>query len=222
MKLKKHGFAVMALMLVAVLVSCVDNSSESSINNSTDNFIQINQNQYKTTFNDLRTSYFYKAEANQKGDVKVLVVPVEFDDYLADGLPAGRVGTRHHIDQVVFGEGPDKDPETLVQWESLRSFYDKSSYGQTNMTGYVADWWRVNQKAKDFGKGASVQGLISEVSNYYANSIDPNVDPVEFDANKDGFIDLTILVYSCPTKISGKDDDVFWRLHSNKRQSGPS
>lgn len=210
MKLKKHGFAVMALMLVSVLVSCVDTSSESSINNSTDNFIQINQNQYKTTFNDLRTSYFYKAEANQKGDVKVLVVPVEFDDYLADGLPAGRVGTRHHIDQVVFGEGPDKDPETLVQWESLRSFYDKSSYGQTNMTGYVADWWRVNQKAKDFGKGASVQGLISEVSNYYANSIDPNVNPVEFDANKDGFIDLTILVYSCPTKISGKDDDVFW------------
>lgn len=202
MKLKKYGFVAVALMLVASLVGCVDNS--------TDNFIQIDQSQYKTTFNQVRTADMYKTEANQKGDVKVLVVPVEFDGYLAENLPAGREGTRNHVDQVVFGDGPDVDPDTLVQWESLKSFYDKSSYGQTKISGYVADWWTVEQKPKDFAKGASVQGLISEISNYYANGLDANVDPKEFDANNDGFIDLTILVYSPPAKVLGNDDDVFW------------
>jgi len=202
MKVKRYGLVAIGLMLVGLLAGCVDNS--------TDNFIQIDQSQYKTTFNDVRTSYVYKTEANQKGDVKILVVPVEFNGYLAENLPAGREGTRNHINEVVFGESPDENPDTLVQWESLRSFYDKSSYGQCKMSGYVTDWWKVNKTPRDFANGASVQGLISDISSYYSLGIDENVDPKDFDANDDGFIDLTILVYSAPAKVLGSNDDIFW------------
>lgn len=202
MKIKKYGFALVLTALVVSISGCVKET--------TDNYFQIDQSQYKSTFNELRTDYVYKAEANQSGDVKVLVVPVELKGYLASSLPAGREGTREQINNVVFGASPSEDPTSEVQWESLKSFYYKSSYEQCNIEGYTTDWWYVDQSPTQFKSGASVQGLIGEINDYYRSGADENVNPKDFDANGDGYIDLVILVYSCKQKVLGQKDDVFW------------
>ncbi|MDR0934845.1 MAG: hypothetical protein LBM03_00885 [Erysipelotrichaceae bacterium] len=202
MKLKKCAFIGILASLVVAVVGCDDNS--------TDNYFQVDPTQYKTTFNQLRTSFLYTTEANQAGDVRILVVPVELKGYAADSLPAGRVGTREMIDSVVFGDSPSENPDTEVQWESLRSFYEKSSYGACKMSGYVADWWSVDQTPSEFASRASVQGLVSEVNDYYISGQDASVDTKNFDANNDGCIDLTLFVYSCPQQVLGSDDKVFW------------
>lgn len=202
MKLKRFGFTAIMAGVVVALCSCQTET--------TDNFFQIDQAQYKTTFNQVRTSSMYKCEANQSGAVKILVVPVDFVGYSADDLPAGRVGTREQIGNVIFGDSPSENPNTEVQWESLKSFYDKSSYGKCKMSGYVGDWWHVDQTPTDFKNGASVQGLVSSVSAYYSSGYVAGFDPTEYDANDDGYIDLTILVYSCKQKVLGNSDDVFW------------
>lgn len=213
MKLRKYGFS---LLLVGLIVSVAGCKKE-----TTDNYFQIDQSKYQASFNQMRTSYVYKAEANQSGDVKVLVVPVELKNYSAASLPAGEEGTREQINNVIFGESPSENPQTEVQWESLKSFYYKSSYGKCIIDGYTTDWWTVDQTPMQFKNGASVQGLIGEINTFYKGGGDENVDPKDFDANNDGYIDLVILVYSCPQKVLGNSDDTFW-AYTTQVSSAPN
>lgn len=180
-----------------------------------DNYFQIDQSKYKVTFNELRLAAGYDCEANQKGDVRALVVPIEFTNYTADALPAGREGTREDIDIAIFGN-PETDKE--LGWESLHSFYQKSSYGQCNITGYTADWYNVNMRDDDFEKTNSTNQLIKDLHDYYfegegkAELEAQNLTLSDFDANNDGFADLVLTVYSRPQSSSGggSAESIYW------------
>lgn len=190
-----------------------------------DNYFQIDQSQYKVTFNDLRTAYVYEAEANQKGDVKALVVPVELKNYSADKLPAGREGTKEDIEKAIFGGDSSEDPE--MAWESLHTFYYKSSYGQCNITGTVTDWYYIDLTPTEFSKTYGTDSLVAEISDYYRKGEGKDqINLDEYDANNDGFVDLLLMVYSCPTGADNLSDSTFWAYttqHSNptaKDESG--
>lgn len=200
------------LALGTMVLTACDNGGNGG---SSDNYFQINQDEYTVTFNDLRTAYVYEAEANQKGDIKALVVPVELKGYSADKLPAGREGTKEDIEKAIFGKDSTEDPE--MAWESLASFYYKSSYGQCKFSGEVTDWWYVDMTPMDFSKTYSTNQLVADISDYYRlgegkNEI--NID--EYDANNDGFVDILMMVYSCPTGADGLKDSTFWAYTTQK------
>lgn len=179
-------------------------------------------------------------------NARVFVVPVEFRDYPAEEIGKyynSTIETKHSKniakrfeDSTAPGRGADKAREDIykvyfgdaedTQWESLKSYYEKSSYGQLHFNGIVAPWYR---PYKDFehkdewasaaewasnGRNAA-KGLANELLEYYSNDVykryaifedeegnqmfDTGADFLKyFDSNHDGCFDLIEIVYSAP------------------------
>jgi M6 family metalloprotease-like protein len=149
------------------------------------------------------------------GDVKVLVFAIDFPD--------SRVRQRDpsimDIDLAFNGSSDE------LAFESVNSYYLKSSYGNLNLTadvyGYytmsqTSDYYQIeNQKLYEVDPvtGEYVYGydeviyveseIIDELLAYYDNQIDYS----QYDANGDGFIDGIYLVYNHPSDSS---TDLWW------------
>ena len=170
-------------------------------------------------------------------DVNVLVVPIDFTDYRSELLPGGAENARHQIEVAHFGD-PEED---LLYSESLASYYYKSSLGVANISGTVADWYHTGMSVTQFAKysgggtGATLQ-LTTDIQEYMRNEYETYEDDKEgylathdnkvplnlkdFDANKDGYVDALIMIYSCPPRVAvnGKyvDNELFWAYTSQR------
>ena len=146
------------------------------------------------------------------GDVKVLVVPVEFSDYpFADGVLTD-------IRNVTAGSAQDTN-----YWESLSSFYSKSSYGKLNLSFVQTDVLEVGTVAEFVNDAINRGGLRSyESAPEYALGLavdsykkkNGNTSTKQFDSDNDGYIDSVIMVYSAPNytmeKKLEKYGNLFW------------
>lgn len=150
-------------------------------------------------------------------NVKALVVAVDFTDYPASSLPKGEEGTLQDINNAIFGESED------TGWESLQSYYRKSSFGKCNITGTLAPvWFHTGVSVKEFANNTgttkygsstgATQGLCGVVRDWAKTEL--GLDMRDYDANGDGYIDSVIMIYSAPfhVKVNNKavDDDLFW------------
>ncbi len=145
------------------------------------------------TLQDLRKEVH---DLTTTGNQRVLVVPVKFEDttedffdYYEPGL--GFDGMRRIIEQAYFGADGENG------WESLSSFYYKSSYGQLNITGKVAPWYTFPGDGADFynlaGGTASVYRLVDDIALWYKENFD---DYPSFDSDDDGYFDCIQLIYA--------------------------
>ena len=125
----------------------------------------------------------------------MLVVPVDFTDYK-------------------FSNSEIEDIETLTggssaetkYWESLGSFYSKSSFGKLNMRFTYADTYHVNDTAKSFATNSKysteygwtgcLEVLEGAVKAYQTKNGASSTK--KFDKDGDGFIDAVIMIYACP------------------------
>ena len=164
------------------------------------------------------------------GNVKLLVIPVKIRGYES-------VATQTNIDRLnnaFFGNTED------TGWESVSSFYKKSSYGALNFSGVVADQWY------DCGYTTNqLTSLTAPAGTQNASSYDPTWTILEgavswykqtyhdnctqFDIDHDGLIDGVWLVYGCPNQKngSGLNERLFWAYNykdysvTNRIQSNP-
>lgn len=161
-------------------------------------------------------------------DVKALVIPVDFTDYPASSMPLGVDGTREQLQKVMFGT--DKD----VEWYSLAGYYKSSSYGQCNVTGTVGDWYHVDMTARAYasqcgwteknkGGTGGAQIIANRVEELYHAKYEEardngdtaamaKYDLTQYDANKDGFVDSLIMIYSAPIETTGS---LWWAFCSS-------
>lgn len=121
------------------------------------------------------------------GEVKALVIPIDF---------VGHRFTKHDINRLnkaFFGEESD------TGWESVTTYYKKSSYGNLNITGTITNVYNSYRRASYFtdlynsGEDADYI-LVKEALTY----LDPQIDFSEYDSNKDGYIDALYFIYSTP------------------------
>jgi len=128
------------------------------------------------------------------GNPKVLVIPVSFSDYTADKDMV------ENLKQAFFGDA------LTTKWESLRSYYLKSSYNKLDITGEVLPVFETNKKSSYY---ESMQNgdyeIIKAALTYYDSMI--NYD--DFDSDKDGYIDAIYLVYTCPINYVDSDS-MYW------------
>jgi M6 family metalloprotease-like protein/uncharacterized repeat protein (TIGR02543 family) len=139
----------------------------------------------------------YKALPAVTGDLNVLVIPVHFADSTTcatakNGRAGNCVGVKEDIQKTFFGT------EEETGWESLATYYTKSSYGKLNFSGKVADWYTSPKTSSQFlaWSGPNIsepsQLLLREaVEDYKAK----NNDIDTFDSNFDNYIDIVYLVY---------------------------
>ena len=128
------------------------------------------------------------------GNVNVLVLPIQFSDYpfSADVLS--------NVSNALSGTDTG-------YWESLASFYEKSSYGKLHLSFHMASVYQTGMTATE---GAKLNYSFSQNdqdscdnAQYFINKAveaysDEDAPLTDFDQDDDGIIDAIIAVYSCP------------------------
>jgi M6 family metalloprotease-like protein len=144
-----------------------------------------------------------------KGTQNLLVIPVKISDYTANA----NATNRERIYKAFFGDSSD------TSWESLASYYYKSSYGNLLLNGTVSDWfpcgYTASQVSKLTGSGDYASyfdptwTILNAAVDWYKKTY--STDCSEFDNDGDGYIDGVWLVYSAPN-YSNKVSlgDTFW------------
>lgn len=123
------------------------------------------------------------------GDRKILVVPIQFTDSKFTDYQLER------LEYTFFGESSE------TGWESVSSFYKKSSYGKLNITGEVSDPMTIDQTTSTFSanykkNNSSVKTYTDFVLDAVLEKLSTSMDLTEYDTNDDGYIDAVWLVYS--------------------------
>jgi M6 family metalloprotease-like protein len=137
------------------------------------------------------------------GHPNLLVIPVELTDYTSVCTEA----TRQNIYKAFFGGSDD------TAWESVASFYAKSSYGNLIINGTVSEWYDcglstsqllslATQHANDNNGYDPTWDILEGAVSWYEKKYSTNCS--DFDSNGDGLIDGVWLVYSAPFYTSKK------------------
>lgn len=127
------------------------------------------------------------------GNPKMLVVPVLFKDTTASSLIKSSSQVLSDLDKAFNGTSNE------TGWESVSSFYNKSSYGKLDIDADVLDYWITLDKT--ILEIMSLNGtqyldptwyVVDYVVNYLKNQ---GMDMKKYDTNSDGFIDGIWLIY---------------------------
>ena len=147
------------------------------------------------------------------GDIKLLVIPVKIKGY-------ENVATQDNLTKIknaFFGETKQ------TGWESVSSFYKKSSYGLLNISGTVTDEWydcglTTNElTALEPAPGTNNSGsfdktwpILEGAVDWYKTTYHDNC--TQFDNDGDGLIDGVWLVYGAPNhkNKSSLNEKLFW------------
>jgi M6 family metalloprotease-like protein len=147
---------------------------------------------------------------------KILVIPVH-----VKGEDTNATETvRSNIYKTMFG----KPSET--GWESVSSFYYKSSYQQLKLEGEVTEWYDLPYTKTElaaltnssWGKTfnptwTALEKAVSWAKERY------NTDLTSFDNDKDGYLDGVWMVYSCDYDTT--NTDLWWAFTYNDYDKDP-
>jgi M6 family metalloprotease-like protein len=137
---------------------------------------------------------------NSIGEAKVLVLPIDFPNDL------GTATELQQLQKTFFGTGDQ------VEYESVKSYYAKSSFGKMNLTGSVMPWYRASQNYQYYANlydnysKDSDQTLIKDALNYHITN--NSLDLEDYDLNDDGYVDSIWAIYSAPIDYTG--DSIMW------------
>ena len=119
------------------------------------------------------------------GTVKVLALLISFNDYPAT-VPASTVQS------MLFGAGNAAD----YPLESLRNYYQRSSYGKLNIQGNVLGWYQTPyNRAAVVENQAGREQLIREALDHYHQA---GHNFAQYDNDGDGQIDYFVVMWTGP------------------------
>lgn len=159
------------------------------------------------------------------GNQRVLVIPVKFADdksvSACNKLDGGCDKALDDIEKAFFG-----DP-SYTGWESVSSYYYKSSYGKLKLQGRVTDWFHLNRTSTAVNSLSSTLYadpsfyVLREASKWYENNYG---DLSYYDQDNDGLVDAVWLVYDRPYSRTGSDTwwaYTYWDFENTSRALKP-
>lgn len=202
-------------LLILLLSGCINNSSKTSENSS---FISSSsslitssnkeEGYYKAEtqsldYETMRRSFYYK-DIPTIGEANILVVPVKFKDSTYTETTYGTYETmKENIEKAFFGESNE------TGWESISSYYKKSSYNKLNIKGEVTDWFTTDKTFDEIAKFTLKDYtdptiyILRQVDDWYKENYG---DTTKYDLDKDGYIDAIWMIYDAPYKNQNKID----------------
>lgn len=145
------------------------------------------------------------------GDQKILIVPVCFKGQTVQN----KIEKNIYLQNAFFGN-PDK-----TGFESVASFYNKSSYGQLRISGEITDWYHADYALTDdlsdynqISKKIAISAVDWLKSEQYTG---PKIDLESYDLDKDKYIDSVYLVYDAPYDASCTDS-IFWAFTNHTKR----
>lgn len=169
----------------------------------------------KSTLREQMKRYFEKERIGNPlpirstGAYNLLVIPVQFSDRPISDTQMDRLGKAFN--------GTSED----TGWESVNSYYKKSSYGKLDMTFDVQKPFVTDKNYKyyeDYSGKITVEGetitktgdilLLELALAYYEQSL----DLTKYDTDNDGIIDAVYLIYSAPVTYDSEAnaDSIYW------------
>lgn len=169
----------------------------------------------KSTLREQMKRYFEKERIGDPlpipstGAYSLLVIPVQFSDKPISDEQMDRLGKAFN--------GTSED----TGWESVNSYYKKSSYGKLDMTFDVQKPFVTDKNYKyyeDYSGKITVDGetitktgdilLLELALAYYAQSL----DLTKYDTDNDGIIDAVYLIYSASVTYDSEAnaDSIYW------------
>lgn len=137
------------------------------------------------------------------GSYNCLVVPVQFGSYPISTAQLNRLN--------------DAFNGTTTGWESVSSYYKKSSYNKLNLTFDISGIFTAKESASHYEKyneTISIDGvsydktgdllILEEVMAW----LEDQYDLTKYDTDNDGVLDAIWLIYSAP--VSTDDDSIYW------------
>lgn len=220
MKKKNYTFFIAAMCLTMSLASCeffenigISANSDFSYSFNESESIDSNANYYKGKISDThysinKHSVYQKNTPFPVGDMKILVIPVVIKGYEKNASSK----TKDRIEKTFFGDSSD------TAWESVASYYYKSSYGKLKISGTVTDWFECGLTPKQvYEKNNADYGDLGTyyiLNQAYQFAKNQGIDMTEYDLDKDGYVDSIWLVYSCPDSVAiqgvSDKDNPFW------------
>lgn len=150
---------------------------------------------------DYRLEEAYEAKENwvqlsTTGKYDVLVVPVQFKN--ASGTSIITDEDLANLDTAFNG----KDSTNTTGWESVTSYYYKSSFGKLDLHFDIQSVFVANNIASSYEGENGPQDLMLEVLAY----LEPKLDLTKYDYNNDGVLDGIYLIYSEPVDWEGESN----------------
>lgn len=128
------------------------------------------------------------------GNPQVLVIPIAFTDYPAP------TNIQKELETSFFGTSSE------TGWESLKSYYYKSSYGKLNISGTVLPAYNTGKTSSYYEYKDDGDYLFIKAALEYYDGI---IDYSDYDYDKDGYIDSIYFIYTCPYN-STDDESLYW------------
>lgn len=162
--------------------------------------ISYNLNKYSNT-----NSYIAQRYAPSIGKVPLLIIPIVIPGY-------EELATKDNyevIKKAFYGSSND------LNFESLHSYYYKSSYGALDFRFTLTDYYYLDTDSSKFNTYASIVDTSSYEDTIYELSKDAlswakntyNLDLKDYDLDSNGAVDGIWMVYMAPYKTRG---DTFW------------
>lgn len=161
-------------------------------------------NTYQTLYSNLGYPHFPSV-----GNQNLLVVPVKIKGYESYATEENK----EKLEAAFFGAEND------VYYESLSTFYKKSSYGNLNVSGEVTDWFDLGLTGDEILEASSTSYTDYGTFNVLNKAIEwvkqsTSIDLSKYDSNEDGYIDGVYLVYGAPTILEDTSltSNLFWNF----------
>lgn len=134
------------------------------------------------------------------GSPKVLVIPINLDNSKKTD------DVRNSI--VKAFKGTSKE----TGWESVMTYYQKSSYGKLNLDFEVTEWFTPSKTADQYNRQYADENAnmpSDDILDEALAHFDSTYDYSDYDLDNDGYIDSVWLIYNSPVDYSG-DDSLYW------------
>lgn len=157
-----------------------------------------------------------EGKTSSLGSPKLLVIPLTFSDTSFSQRELNK------IEKAYFG----KDEET--SWESLVSYYEKSSYGKLKFQGNVTAPYQYSLSSKEvedryLAKTLTVNSIIDTAVNEVLKR--DNLKRSDYDTNGDGYLDGIEIIYKSSREMTDSTSSLWWcftsSLHNNSNKENP-
>ena len=162
-----------------------------------------------STYNVLR-NYANQHVIPSIGDRKILVIPVEFDDFTISDLGVNKEDYVNDLEKAFFGVSSNN------KYISVSEYYNRSSYGKLRLSGKVCDrFYRfpltTETLIKEDKTSNDVFKCYSDVVNTWFpyNYPDEDLNQYRVDPNNPNSDVAIYLVYTYPTELK-QNTKVFW------------
>ncbi len=123
------------------------------------------------------------------GTVKTCVIILEFPDYPLSSYPLPQAQLIADVENKMFSNGNPAD----YPYESLKNYYQRSSYNQLTITGDVMAIYTASKNKGDYSLD-DLQGLVYRI----VDRCDDFIDYTQYDNDNDGYIDGLYIFWTGP------------------------